>query len=96
MSSDHETAINSLTLLGAIIGQVFLGVLADKYGRSNVYGWELGIIIVSSVVITMPSTGLLSNGSSSMRISPWLIFWRLIIGFGVGAEYPITAVLTSE
>ena len=91
-SSDHETGINSATLSGAILGQIVLGFLADKLGRCRMYGWELSIIIVASIGVAMSSQGL----NSSMRITPWLVFFRFLTGIGVGAEYPITAVITSE
>ena len=90
--SDHYTAINCTTLAGAILGQLVLGFLADKLGRCKVYGWELFIVIVASIGAAMSSTGI----DNSMEISAWLVFMRFLTGFGVGAEYPITAVITSE
>lgn len=89
--SGHETGINSATLSGAIVGQIVLGILADKYGRCKVYGRELMVIIAASIGMTMASTGM-----GSMRITGWLVFWRFVTGFGIGAEYPLTAVITSE
>lgn len=89
--SDHETGINVATLGGAICGQLGLGFLADKLGRKKVYGWELSIVAVASVGVAMASEGM-----KSMRITPWLVFFRFLTGVGVGAEYPITAVITSE
>ncbi len=89
--SDHELGINVATLVGAMCGQLILGFLADRLGRKKVYGWELFIVIVSSVGVSIASTGM-----ESMRITPWLVFFRFLTGVGVGAEYPITAVITSE
>jgi PHS family inorganic phosphate transporter-like MFS transporter len=99
-SSHHETGINCATLAGTIIGQVALGIAADRKGRKKVYGYEMLIVGVGSVVISMASTGLIPPGSpprnGSMSITAWLVVLRLVIGFGVGAEYPITAAITSE
>jgi len=78
-------------LAGAILGQLILGFLADKLGRCKVYGWELSIVIVASVGVAMSSTGV-----NSMQITAWLVFFRFLAGIGVGAGYPITAVVTSE
>lgn len=95
--SDHDLGINVATLGGTIFGQLLLGFLADKLGRKKVYGWELLIVIVSSVGAAMASEGMSSTeGMSSMRITPWLVFFRFLTGVGVGAEYPTTAVITSE
>jgi PHS family inorganic phosphate transporter-like MFS transporter len=32
----------------------------------------------------------------SMDIFGWLFFWKLVMGIGVGVEYPLSAVITSE
>jgi PHS family inorganic phosphate transporter-like MFS transporter len=40
----------------------------------------------------MASTG----ANQSMSLVGWLIFWRLVMGIGIGADYPLSAVLCSE
>lgn len=89
---DHETAINSATLAGCIVGQVVFGMLADAFGRRKMYGIELIILAGGTLGFVMSSTGY--NGS--MNVVSWLIFWRFISGIGVGADYPLSAVITSE
>ena len=90
--SDHGTGISVATLSGCIVRQVVLGILADKFGRRNVYGWKLIIIMIASAAVAMLSHGLQSSdGTFSMRIKPWLVFWRFVTGIAVGAEYPVTA-----
>ena len=88
--------INVATLGGAICGQLLLGFLADKLGRKKVYGWELLILITSSVGAAMASEGKVIEGKASMVITSWLVFFRFLAGVGIGAEYPTTAVITSE
>ena len=99
-TSSHETGINCATLAGTIIGQVVLGISADRKGRKKVYGYELFIVLLGSLAISMASPGLIPPGSppghGSMSITAWLVVLRFVIGFGVGAEYPITAAITSE
>jgi MFS transporter, PHS family, inorganic phosphate transporter len=90
--SDHETAINSATLAGCIVGQIIFGALADHWGRRKMYGFELIILAVGTFGFVMASAGY--NGS--MNIVSWLIFWRFISGIGIGAGYPLSAVITSE
>lgn len=91
-SSYKATCINIATLAGTLFGQVVFGVLADKNGRKKMYGVELVLIIASTLGVAMCSTG----AHDSMSIFAWLIWWRLLVGVGVGADYPLSAVITSE
>lgn len=53
----QETAINFATLVGIIIGQLVFGILADRYGRKKMYGFELLIVIVATVGLALCSKG---------------------------------------
>ena len=85
-TSDHETAINALTLCGCVVGQILLGVLADMKGRNRLYGWELIILTLATVGVTMSSSGLTIDGEPSMRIAAWIMFMRFVAGMGIGAD----------
>ncbi|CAF1493146.1 unnamed protein product [Didymodactylos carnosus] len=65
--------------------------MADKLGRKRMYGVELIIIIIATLASAM--TGDTKRG---IGIIPLLAFWRLILGFGIGGDYPTSAVITSE
>jgi MFS transporter, PHS family, inorganic phosphate transporter len=91
-SSRRTTFINIATLAGTFLGQIMFGFLADKNGRKKMYGAELVLLIVSTLGVTMASTG----ANNSMSIYAWLIWWRIVTGIGVGADYPLSAVITSE
>ncbi|KAJ5389727.1 uncharacterized protein N7496_000795 [Penicillium cataractarum] len=92
VSSLRVTCINIATLAGTLFGMVIFGFLADKNGRKKMYGVELVLLITSTLGVVMSSTG--ENGS--MNIYAWLIWWRVCVGIGVGADYPLSAVITSE
>ena len=92
LSSMHVTCINIATLAGTLFGQVLFGYLADRYGRKKMYGLELILMITSTLGVVMASRG--ENGS--MSVYAWLLWWRIIVGIGVGADYPLSAVITSE
>ncbi|KAL9114754.1 MAG: hypothetical protein Q9227_001433 [Pyrenula ochraceoflavens] len=66
--------------------------MADKYGRKKMYGVELMVIIGGTLGVVMCSTG----ANNSMDIYAWLIWWRVVVGIGVGADYPLSAIITSE
>lgn len=91
-SSRRGTYINIATLGGTLLGQVVFGFCADKYGRRRMYGAELILLIAATLGVTMCSTG----ADSSMSIFSWLVWWRIVVGIGVGADYPLSAVITSE
>jgi len=56
------------------------------------YGFELFIVIFGTLGLCQSSSGY--NGS--MSITSWIMFWRFFVGFGIGAEYPLSAVITAE
>lgn len=92
-TSSHRVAqINIATLAGTLLGQVIFGFCADKYGRKRMYGAELILLIAATLGVAMSSDGV----DDSMSVFGWLIWWRILVGIGVGADYPLSAVITSE
>jgi PHS family inorganic phosphate transporter-like MFS transporter len=87
-----ELIINCVTLTGSACGQALFGYLADRYGRRKLYGVELIIVIFGTLGMAQVSAGT----NKSMSILWWIIFWRFFVGLGIGAEYPLSAVLTAE
>ncbi|TQV95934.1 phosphate transporter [Cordyceps javanica] len=83
--------INLFTLLGSVIGQLSFGFLADYYGRTRLYGIELVLVIVSTIGVATSS-----HGYNDMSFLGLFIWWRFVMGIGIGAEYPLSAVITSE
>lgn len=88
----YQLGMNTATLLGSMIGQVVFGFLADRYGRRKMYGLELIVTIMASLGLATASAGL----NNSMSLIGLLIFWRLVMGVGIGADYPLSAVITAE
>lgn len=80
------------TLAGTLLGMVLFGFLADKNGRKKMYGVELVLLITATLGVVMSSEGQ----EGSMNVFAWLIWWRVCVGIGVGADYPLSAVITSE
>ncbi|KAJ6788755.1 hypothetical protein PWT90_03306 [Aphanocladium album] len=83
-------ALKGATSAGIVIGMILFGWLADKYGRRRMYGIELGVVI-----FTIFSCAI-ASGSPSMSSPGVLIFWRVLMGIGVGGDYPLASVITSE
>lgn len=74
--SSVKTAMMCSTLAGTMIGQVGFGMAADWLGRRKMYGLELVIIIVGTMLLLMSSTG----EYNSMAVGGWLIAWRAVMG----------------
>jgi PHS family inorganic phosphate transporter-like MFS transporter len=66
--------------LGMIVGQIGFGILGDTLGRHNVYGKELIITMLGTLLcILLPWNGLSHEG-----IIAWLCVFRVLTGFGIG------------
>lgn len=74
----------TVTLIGAVIGGIVFGILADKYGRVRVFSWT---IIIFSIF-----TGLCAV---SPNLESFAIF-RFLSGLGLGGEFGIGMTLVSE
>ena len=71
-------------LAAAFLGAFVFGRFADLVGRKRVY-WMVAAIMVAGAV------------GSALSPSFWvLIAFRFLLGFGVGGDYPVSAVLMSE
>ena len=90
MPPSAQTAVKVATPVGTVFGQIGFGYLADRYGRKKMYGIELIIIIVATV-----AQSLLSE-SRALSLVGVVIFWRFVMGIGVGGDYPLSAIITSE
>lgn len=88
--SNSDTAIKVATSGGTVIGQVGFGILADLVGRKRMYGLELILIIFATLAQS------LSAASPAMSIVGLLIFWRVLMGIGIGGDYPLSSIITSE
>ncbi|MEM0272852.1 MAG: MFS transporter [Thermoprotei archaeon] len=76
--------IASSAIFAAIVGQLLFGFIADRIGRKAVYGVEASILTVGA---------FLSAFSPNLY---WLIAFRLVLGLGIGGDYPISATIMSE
>ena len=85
MSDGAETGLRVAILLGAMVGQLGAGFLADIYGRRRVYGWELLILLGATWGVTMASRG----EGNSMSVYSWMFAWRFFMGVGTLYASPL-------
>jgi len=84
LSSGQLALLNSTMLAAAFVGALVFGRFADTAGRKRVY-WVVAAIMVAAAI------------GSALSPSYWvLIAFRFLLGFGVGGDYPVSAVLMSE
>ncbi|HEX6931192.1 MAG TPA: MFS transporter [Streptosporangiaceae bacterium] len=83
--STGQFALLNATMLGAaFLGALVFGRIADMLGRKRVYWLVAAIMAVAAI-------------GSALAPSFWvLIAFRFLLGFGVGGDYPVSAVLMSE
>jgi MFS transporter, PHS family, inorganic phosphate transporter len=76
--------LNSTMLAAAFLGALVFGRYADKVGRKRVY-WLVAAVMIAGAL------------GSAFAPSFWtLIAFRFVLGFGVGGDYPVSAVMVSE
>ncbi|KAF5677356.1 phosphate permease [Fusarium heterosporum] len=90
LPTSSDNAIKLSTSAGTVVGQLGFGMLADIVGRKRMYGLELIVIIFATLAQS------LTAGSPSTSIVGILIFWRVLMGVGIGGDYPLSSIITSE
>jgi PHS family inorganic phosphate transporter-like MFS transporter len=84
LSTGQVSWLNSATLLASAVGAIVFGRIADILGRKKIYGYEVLI---------------LAFGALASAFSPnytFLLVSRIILGIGIGGDYPVSATIMSE
>ena len=84
LTGGQISLLTSSTLLAVALGAMLFGWLGDLFGRRRIYGLEAILMIVGSLVSALaPNVTVLLVG-------------RLILGLGIGGDYPASGVLMTE
>ena len=84
ISPTEEGLVASTALLASAFGAILFGRVADMLGRKRIYGYEVLV---------------LAFGAVASALSPniwWLILFRVILGVGIGGDYPVSSTIMSE
>ncbi|MEO0771066.1 MAG: MFS transporter [Cyanobacteria bacterium J06649_4] len=84
LSAGWVGAIATAALAGALLGSLTLGPITDKVGRQRMLVLDIGLFIAASL-----ATALAWSASS-------LLFFRFLVGVGIGADYPISVSYITE
>ncbi|KXN88480.1 Inorganic phosphate transporter PHO84 [Leucoagaricus sp. SymC.cos] len=90
LNTNQDLGVKVATPVGTLVGQLLFGWLADIVGRKRMYGVELLIMIIATFAQA------LSGQAPSVNIIGALVVWRFIMGVGIGGDYPLSAVISSE
>ena len=74
----------SSALFGAVVGPVIFGIAGDKFGRKNTFWITVTILIIGAI------------GSALSVSYIMLLFWRFILGVGIGGDYPVSSTIVAE
>src|SRR5439155_7200720 len=84
LTSASAGALAAAPLVTSAIGGMIFGWLSDRYGRARALMWS---ILAFSIL-----TGL----TATSRSIPELVFWRTLVGIGLGGEWAAGSVLVAE
>jgi PHS family inorganic phosphate transporter-like MFS transporter len=90
LNKNQDLGVKVATPVGTLVGQLLFGWLADILGRKRMYGVELMIMIIATFAQA------LSGNAHAVNIIGVLVVWRFIMGVGIGGDYPLSAVISSE
>ncbi len=84
LSTGQLAILNSTSLAAAAVGALVFGRLMDRLGRKTMYGIEVILLAIGALLSAFaPSFG-------------WLVLFRVMVGLGVGGDYPTSSVIMSE
>lgn len=111
LNANQDLGVKVATPIGTFVGQLLFGWLADVVGRKRMCksprpghirllcsrpyqhfsdGVELMIIIIGTFGQAISGSG------PTVGIIGALICWRFFMGIGIGGDYPLSAVISSE
>jgi MFS transporter, PHS family, inorganic phosphate transporter len=80
----QTSLLTSVALLASVFGAIVFGFIADRFGRKFIYGYELLVLAAGAIASALaPNIAL-------------LIVFRVILGVGIGGDYPVSSTLISE
>jgi MFS family permease len=84
LSNQQAGLVSSATLIASAIGGIVSGALSDRFGRRT-------MLMATILLYSFASAGTaLSQGLAG------LLFWRALVGLGLGGEWSAGATLVSE
>ncbi|KAG0649240.1 Glycerophosphodiester transporter GIT2 [Hyphodiscus hymeniophilus] len=90
-NSNARRNIVSLTFVGTVVGQIGFGFLSDYWSRKN----SLLVSTTIMIIFAALSAGAYGGGTLDGMVAA-LTAYRVLVGIGIGGEYPAGSVAASE
>ncbi|KAF4688260.1 hypothetical protein FOZ60_002959 [Perkinsus olseni] len=90
LTEETKGLIAAATSAGAVLGMIFFGVLGDYVGR------RVAIICTGALVVLGSIASACVQRSEVLSLAYQLCICRVVLGFGIGGEYPLSAAMASE
>lgn len=84
LSNEQAGLVFTYTLVASAFGGILSGLAADRFGRQR------------TLIATILLYSFASGGSATSGSLVELLFWRSLVGLGLGAEWSAGAVLVAE
>src|ERR1700691_6553132 len=84
LSTVQVSWLNSATLLASAFGAIIFGRIADMLGRKRIYGYEVLILAAGAIA------------SAFAPNYTFLLVSRIVLGIGIGGDYPVSAMIMRE
>ena len=84
LSNEQAGLVFTYTLVASAFGGILSGLAADRFGRQR------------TLIATILLYSFASGGSATSNSLVELLFWRSLVGLGLGAEWSAGAVLVAE
>ncbi len=84
LSTTQLALLSSSALIGAVIGPILFGNLADRLGRKRLFLIDLLFFVVFAA-----ASAFAANFYE-------LVIFRLLLGIGIGADYPVSSSYVAE
>ena len=85
-----NNVVVGVALVATLVGQLVFGYLGDKLGRKKVYDITLMLMVLCAIC-----SGV-SFGASAHSVIGTLCFFKFWLGFGIGGDYPLSAMIMSK
>ena len=110
LTPNQDLGIKVATPAGTVFGQLIFGWLADVFGRKRMCESTASILVrcpyllyalhedgIEMMLIIVASFGQAMCGQAqAANIIGVLVVWRVVLGVGIGGDYPLSSVIPSE